>query len=163
LPRHAIDGVDDALLAWLAGRGRLAGIAARSKRRAGLAPRDAAREARIHARAQRLARHLGVPTDAARALLEAAIGDGRARQEGDAGRGRGPAATRWLRLLPPPARLAPLARRVPGAWQGRVLEAAMARVLGAALAAGELDFLHGRALGIDVTDLDLHWVVGVRD
>src|SRR5690606_34518384 len=31
------------------------------------------------------------------------------------------------------------------------------------LEAGDLDFLQGRRLGIDVTDLDLHWVVGVRD
>ena len=39
----------------------------------------------------------------------------------------------------------------------------MARVLGASLQAGELEFLSGRRLGIDVTDLDLHWVIGVQD
>ena len=39
----------------------------------------------------------------------------------------------------------------------------MTRVLGAALAAGELDFLRDRTLGIDVTDLDVHLRVGVRD
>jgi predicted lipid carrier protein YhbT/chorismate mutase len=158
LARHAIDGIDDALVALLASRGCLAGVAARSKRRAGLAAHDPARECRIHARAQRLATRLGVRADAARALLDVAIEEGRARQDAVDGRGQ-----RWLRLLPPPSRIAPIARRVPGPWQSRLLETAMARVLGAALEAGDLDFLRGRRLGIDVTDLDLHWVVGVRD
>src|SRR5690606_34328001 len=158
LARRAIDGIDGALLALLAGRGRLAGVAARSKRRAGLAAHDPARESRIHARAQRLAARLGVRGAAARALLDVAIEEGRGHQDA-----AGAVAPGWLRLLPPPSRIAPIARRVPGAWQRRVLETAMARVLGAALEAGDLDFLRGRRLGIDVTDLDLHWVVGVRD
>jgi len=157
--RRAIDGVDAALVALLAGRRRLAGVAARSKRRAGLAARDPARESRIHARAQRLAARLGVHADAARALLDVAMTENRAHQD-TAADGSG---HRWLRWLPPPSRVAPIVRRVPGAWQRRVLEAAMARVLGVALEAGDLDFLRDRRLGIDVTDLDLHWVVGVRD
>lgn len=157
LTRRAIDGIDDALVALLAGRGRLAGMAAGCKRRAGLAAHDPQRESRIHARAQRLAERLGVRAAAAHALLDVAIGEGRARQDCAA------SGYRWLRLLPPPSRIAPFARCVPGEWQRRVLETAMARVLGAALDAGDLDFLRERRLGIDVTDLDLHWVVGVRD
>src|SRR5690606_17380787 len=142
-----------------AGRGRLAGIAARSKRRHGLAAHDPVREARIHARAQRLAMRLGVHADNARALLDVAMVESRAHQDAAADG----SSDRWLRWLPPPSRIAPIMRRVPGAWQRRVLETAMARVLGAALEAGDLDFLRDRSLGIDVTDLDLHWVVGVRD
>ena len=164
LARRAIDGIDDALLALLAGRGRLAGVAARCKQRAGLDASDPSREAAVHARGQRLGARMGLRGDTARALLEVAIGDGRARQApgGDADGRRGSRAS-LLRLLPPPARLAPLARRVPAAWQQRALETAMTRVLGAALAAGELDFLRDRTLGIDVTDLDVHLRVGVRD
>jgi predicted lipid carrier protein YhbT/chorismate mutase len=157
LARGAIDGVDAALVALLAGRGRLACVAARSKRRAGLAAHDAARESRIHARAQRMAARLGVRADAARSLLGVAIEESRAQQEATRGSGH-----HWLRLLPQPSRIAPIARRIPDAWQRRALETAMARVLGASLEAGDLDFLQGRRLGIDVTDLDLHWVVGVR-
>ncbi|QDW66454.1 SCP2 domain-containing protein [Luteimonas granuli] len=39
----------------------------------------------------------------------------------------------------------------------------MAAVLAAPIADGSLDFMEGRRLGIDVTDLDLHWVVELRD
>lgn len=69
------------------------------------------------------------------------------------------AAARWLRLVPPPTRFAPLLRTLPPTLQRRMLESAMQRVLAASLAAGALDFMRGRRLGIDVTDLDLHWVV----
>src|SRR3546814_14506936 len=36
------------------------------------------------------------------------------------------------------------------------------RVLQASLAGGDLDFMQGRRLGIEVTDLDLRWVVERR-
>lgn len=71
----------------------------------------------------------------------------------------GPAASRWLRLLPPPTRWAPLLRACPPAWQRRALEHAMARTLDAALRADALAFLQGRRLGIEVTDLALRWTV----
>lgn len=166
LARGLIDGVDDALVALLAGRGRLVDGAARIKRRAGLPPHDAVREAGVHARAQRLAARLGLRPSAAHAVLDVAIGEARQRQAGgegassEASRVRG---QRWLRWLPPPKRLAPLLRLLPQAAQHRALESAMARVLGGSLAAGDLDFLRGRRLGIDVIDLGLHWVIGVED
>jgi predicted lipid carrier protein YhbT len=64
--------------------------------------------------------------------------------------------------MPPPARLAPLAGRVPQRWQRRALEAAMAHVLGPSVAAGDLAFLEGRCLGIEATDLALRWTIGLR-
>ncbi|MBM5811427.1 MAG: hypothetical protein FJ191_05605 [Gammaproteobacteria bacterium] len=64
-----------------------------------------------------------------------------------------------LRLIPPPARLRPLVRWVPQGVQRRLLEAAMGRVLAEPLAAGSLEFMRGRRLGIEVADLGLSWVV----
>jgi predicted lipid carrier protein YhbT len=69
----------------------------------------------------------------------------------------------WLRLLPPPSRLAPWLRRMPLAWQARLLEAAMQHVLAAPLAAGALAELDERRLGIEVSDLGLRWVVALRN
>jgi predicted lipid carrier protein YhbT len=69
-------------------------------------------------------------------------------------------APRLLRLLPPPRRLQPVLRIVvPQRWQRAWLEAAMARVLATPIHDGSLDFMHGRKLGIDVTDLGLRWVL----
>lgn len=158
LARGLIDGIDDALVLLLAGRGRIADGAARCKRRAGLPAHDPVREARVQARARRLAALSGLRPAAAQAVLEVAIGEARHRQAAPR-----PPARHLLRLLPPPVRLAPLLRRMPAAWQRRALEASMARVLGASLAAGDLGFLRGRRLGIDVVDLGLHWVIGLRD
>lgn len=165
LARGLIDGVDDVLVVLLAGRGRLADGAARIKRRAGLASHDPMREARVHARAQRLASMLGLHPSAAHAVLDVAIGEAHRRQAGgeDGGTASPARGQRWLRWLPPPKRLAPLLRLLPQAAQHRALESAMARVLGGALAAGDLEFLRGRRLGIEVTDLALHWVIGVED
>ncbi|HSR64586.1 MAG TPA: SCP2 sterol-binding domain-containing protein, partial [Xanthomonadaceae bacterium] len=117
----------------------------------------------------------------ARAAMALAIGDAR-RLQGlppDLDQGRAPEphgmiaaamhapsidpAARWLRLLPPPARLAPLLRACPPALQRRLLERAMARVLGAPLQGGALAFLQGRRLGIEATDLGLRWVVTLDD
>ena len=69
---------------------------------------------------------------------------------------------RLLRLLPPPARLAPLLQLVPEHLRGQLLERAMARVLAQPLADGELEFMQGRRIGIEVTDLDLRWVIECR-
>ena len=70
---------------------------------------------------------------------------------------------RALRLLPPPARWAPVLRVLPAHWQCRLLERAMARVLAAPIAAGSLDFMRGRRLGIEVSDLRLRWVIELRN
>lgn len=70
---------------------------------------------------------------------------------------------RWLRLLPPPTRLAPLLRHLPQHWQARWLEQAMQRVLSAPVADGALDALRLRRIGIEVSDLGLRWVVCLQD
>lgn len=164
--RGLIDVVDGAVLALLAARQRLAAQAARSKRRAGVPMHDAVREAQVQAHAQRVAGRFGLRPSFAREVLDVAIREARSRQQDDAFGVRdahGARIARLLRWLPPPSRLAPLAARVPQRWQHRVLEAAMARVLGPAVAAGDLAFLEGRCLGIDVTDLGLRWAIGLRD
>lgn len=186
--RGLIDVVDGAVLALLAARQRLAAQAALSKRRAGIPLHDAVREAEVRAHAQRVAGRFGLRPSFAREVLDVAIREARSRQQEDAASlaTRAPGSTgaqgdtgahgdsgargardariaRLLRWLPPPARLAPLARRVPQRWQQRALEAAMARVLGPAIAAGDLAFLEGRCLGIEVTDLGLRWAIGLRD
>jgi predicted lipid carrier protein YhbT len=163
---------------------------ARVKRGSGLSMRDPAREARVHARAQAFAARLGLHRSTARAAITVALADAWRAQgiaadvdqgvtTGDpvmiatmiddddfAGcerAGDTPRRTRLLRLLPPPTRLAPLLRALPQAWQRRLLEAAVARVLAAPIEQGALDFMAGRRLGIDVSDLDLHWVLELHD
>jgi predicted lipid carrier protein YhbT len=46
--------------------------------------------------------------------------------------------------------------------QKRLLERAMAKVLAAPMADGTLDFMAGRRLGIEVSDLGLRWVVELQ-
>lgn len=70
---------------------------------------------------------------------------------------------RLLRWFPPPRRWAPLLRVLPPAWSARALEAALLRLLEEPLRSGELDFLAGRRIGIEVTDLGLRWVLGLED
>ncbi|WP_399682873.1 SCP2 sterol-binding domain-containing protein [Xenophilus sp.] len=157
--RRLIDGVDDALVLLLAARGRLAAAAARGKRRAGLPPRDPDREAAIHARAQRLAARVGVPAATASALMDLSL-VGAAEAATDPSDQAIPQFL--LHLIPPPNRLAPLLKHLPKSPQARFLEQAMARVLATSLAAGHLEFLRNRRLGIEVTDLGLHWVIGLH-
>lgn len=181
--RRAIDAIDDTLLVLLAGRGALARRAAALKHDAGRPARDPAREARIHARARRLAPHLGLPTETARMLIDLAIADACRQQRLAADLGHGqlasgedtipsmpapdhtlaPGRRFALRCIPPPARLAPLLRMVPVSFTEQLLERAMTRVLAAPLAGDDLDFMDGRYLGIEVSDLGLAWVVACRD
>lgn len=178
--RLLIDRVDAGLLLLFAARRRLARHARACKQSARLPLSDAAREHDVRRRAQRVAHDLGVPPHTARALTDLAIADARLSQglAPDLNQG-GEAGThgmihiameythdtselrpsRWLRLLPPPARWAVALRACPPALQRALLERAMARVLAAPLENGALAFLQNRRLGIDVTDLDLHWVV----
>lgn len=180
--RRAIDLADDVLLGTLAARRRLVMLTAAHKRFNGQPTRDPAREQHIHLRAQWVARRLDLPADTARAVMALAVADG-CRLQGladDLDQGADTAATRmlhdvntappspdasyqWLRWWPSPARWAPLLRAISPRVQQRWLETSMARALSAPLAAGEMDFLSGRRLGIDVTDLDLHWVVELRE
>lgn len=190
--RGMIDAIDDALLALLAARRRLVGLAAQLKTAGGQPGRDTQREQQVYRRARRLARHLGLPAASSDRLMSVLIDDACVQQQlpqpvaasnatiPDPGQGAGleeeamipssmatftrlsPPAS-WLRLLPPPARLAPLLRGVPWGLQARLLEAAMGRVLAAPISAGALDALQSRRLGIEVSDLGLRWVVELRD
>ncbi|KRE89078.1 hypothetical protein ASG87_05915 [Frateuria sp. Soil773] len=190
--RDAIDRIDDGLIVLLAARRPLVHAAAALKPHAGIPPRDPERERRVRIRAQRLAVRLGVPGTSAQRLLDLVIGDACRQQglpaapaEGAAAdpgldRDQGTptrtiamiapamlpnpasAAPRLLRLLPPPRRLAPLLHALPGRWQRRLLEAAMARVLAAPLRDGSLDFMRGRRLAVEVSDLRLRWVLELR-
>jgi predicted lipid carrier protein YhbT/chorismate mutase len=182
--RDVIDRVDDGLLLLVAARRRLVRVVVPLKRGAGVPPRDPPREREVRLRAQRLAQRLDVPDATAEQLLDVLIGDACRQQglptdldQGAAGTGTGMMAPimtiltpsvsaaphRWLRLLPPPRRLAPLLRVFPSRWQTQLLEAAMARVLAAPLQSGALDFMHQRRLGIEVADLGLRWVFELRD
>lgn len=180
--RRGIDALDDALLVCLAARRRLVAAVARVKQRDGLPARDAARERRIEARGESLARRLGLPLALARAQLALAVADGRGLQglPPDPGQGAptpdaaklAPAMTpphaaslprALLRTLPPPARWAPLLRRLPPAWPGRLLEPAVQHLLAAPVRDGQLDFLAGRRLGIEVSDLGIGWVFELAD
>ncbi|WP_052101292.1 ubiquinone anaerobic biosynthesis accessory factor UbiT [Novilysobacter arseniciresistens] len=176
--RRAIDLVDGGSLALLALRGRLASAAGRCKQAVGRPMHDRARELRVHGRAQRIAGHLGLPGDTARAAIALAVADARRRQGLPADLDQGAAAPAagtmaampislssappvrpLLRRLPPPARLAPLLRAVPAAARHHVIERACRQVLAASMARGDLDFMQGRRLGVEVTDLGLRWVV----
>lgn len=185
--RGAIDGIDDGLILLLAARRRLVRVAAWLKSRAGLVGRDPGREQRVHARAQTLAARLGVPKATARTLLDLAIDDA-CLQQGIAGEGGGldigqgragmsgsmiprmpislapsTLAPHVLRWMPPPRRVAPLVRAISGRWQHALLEKTMGRVLAVPLRDGSLDFMRGRRLGIEVSDLGLRWVLTWAD
>ncbi len=181
--RLAIDGVDDGLVLLLAARTRLARLAGRIKAGAGVQGRDDAREQRVHRRAETLAGVLGVAPATASGVLALAIGDACRAQglQSDLDQGAAPGDGRMiatimhthsdsapapahplLRLVPPPRRIAPLLRILPLSTQKRLLERAMAKVLAAPMADGTLDFMAGRRLGIEVSDLGLRWVVELQ-
>lgn len=181
--RLAIDGIDDGLVLLLAARSRLARVAGRLKAHAGVRGRDGMREQRVRDRAATLASVLGLPPEVATGVIGLAIGEACREQGlatdldqgGGGGGGRMIASTmhirsdsvaaparRLLRFIPPPRRMAPVLRMVPPALQGRLLERAMAKVLSGPLGGGALEFMAGRRLGIEVSDLGLRWVVELQ-
>lgn len=187
--RLAIGGIDHALVLLLGLRARVAVHAGRCKARAGRPLADPAREARVRGRVEALGRRVGLPASTATALVALAIADARRAQgiDPDPPHATVPAAlptafvpptgtrhamhntplpaqatTTLLRLVPPPARWAPLLRALPPRLQQRLVERAMAAVLAAPVADGSLAFMDGRRLGIEVTDLGLRWVVELR-
>lgn len=72
-------------------------------------------------------------------------------------------APRLLRWFPPPRRWAPLLRAVPPSASARAMTAVLRRWLAEPLERGELAFLDGRRIGIEVTDLGLRWVLGLDE
>lgn len=170
--RFLIDRIDDALVDALALRQRVVASLTARKQRDGLPLRDPDREAQVQERARRRAtrRHLD-PADGER-LMRTAIDCALTQQQragaaDDQGAGRMPWFTdawrqRLLGLLPPPERLARPLRAVPDAWQRELLERITRRVLQAPLRAGKLAFLVDRHIAIEVTDLDLRWVLTVE-
>lgn len=183
--RVLIDRIDDALLVLVAMRRQLVDGVGLMKRRLRVPAHDPLRERAVQHRASTFGARLGLPAPLAHALMDLLITDARAQQ----GLGELPAippnegntamttfctpASRFgslrqrlghaaLRAVPPPQRVAPLLRVLPAGVQQRVLELAMWRVLAAAMASGDLDFMHGRRLGIEVSDLAVHWVIERR-
>lgn len=66
-----------------------------------------------------------------------------------------------LRLLPPPAHLRAPLRLLPPPIVRQATQRLLERVLAGPFASGVLDDMAGRTLGVEVTDLGLHWVVKV--
>ncbi|WP_240126322.1 ubiquinone anaerobic biosynthesis accessory factor UbiT [Thermomonas alba] len=183
--RLAIDGLDDGLLLLLAARTHLARAAGALKAGSGVQGRDAKREAEVLMRGQGLAYRLGMSPQTAHRILRLAIEEGCRAQGLDSdldqstvvgGTGIIPAHVSndvsspmhglpvpLLKLVPPPQRLAPLARLIPSVVQARLLEQMMARVLAMPIANGDLDFMADRRIGIEVSDLELRWVVTLRE
>jgi O2-independent ubiquinone biosynthesis accessory factor UbiT len=186
--RGLIDQLDSAMLWLFATRRGLVLQTMRAKQQAGLPLRDPQREARVQQRARRLARRLALPDPSAAALSALLIEDACRLQglSGDSTDVLPPAAprsmpmtptklpialatrhddgqpglrSRLLRLLPPPRRLAPLARRVPSGLHCRLLDAVLRHTLSDAVRQGTLEPLHGRRVGISVDDLGIGWVL----
>ena len=166
--RHAIDHVDDAVVALAGLRRHLVRAAAHGKQIAGLPRRDAPRGAQVLAPARRVAGHVPVPRDAPDALMRTLISDA-CRQQAQTSF---PSRTRpmivdtlsptlprrMLRLLPPPRRWRPLLARLPARLQAPLVERLLGRSL-AGIDAGALALIEDRRLGIDIDDLGLHWVL----
>lgn len=181
------------MLLLFATRRRLVRAAMWNKARRQLPARDPAREAQVLLHALRVAAQHGVPAHAARSLVHVLFEDAwrmqrietrapatdgdvvagcmaldlapeEATMSVDIDRSVDPAAVHaLLRWLPPPHRLAPLARLLPAHVQARLLEAALSRALAQPLRGGALAFLEGRRLAVEVLDLGLAWVVELVD
>ncbi|HWS79221.1 MAG TPA: SCP2 sterol-binding domain-containing protein, partial [Thermomonas sp.] len=134
-------------------------------------------------RAAALAARVGVAPEVASGVVALAIGEACRAQALAADLDQGPAGTAGrmmaatmhaptdtpsspgnplLRLVPPPHRFAPLLRAVPPSLRKRVIERAMAQALAQPLADGAIEFMAGRRLGIEVSDLGIGWVVELQ-
>ncbi len=184
--RLGLDAVDDALMVLTAVRGRLATQAGRIKRLRALPMRSPAREHEVQQRAHRLGRHLGLAPTTVERMIQVLIDDACRRQsiaaaDLDQGTGLDPARTlvalrqpsstprmsapatqSLLRLLPPPRRWAPLLRWLPPSTLAQAFQRGATQVLAPVLARGELAALDGRVLAIELSDLELGFVVRVQ-
>jgi predicted lipid carrier protein YhbT/chorismate mutase len=182
--RQAIDQIDDAMIALLAGRRRLVGLAGRLKRNGGLPPRDFRRERRVHRRAQRLAACLGVPPECAAGLMTLLIAEA-SRQQAPlfsalaspanhpapvtgtsmppSNAGHHIAYYYLLRLIPPPRRWKQFLALLPATLQTTMVEKALSKALSSPLADRALEPIRNRRLGVEISDLGLYWVLELRD
>lgn len=172
--RLAIDQVDDAMIALLAGRRRLAAAGGRLKAEGNRPLRDAAREAQVHRRAQWLADRLRVPPETARQLVALLIADACNRQADSfslsvngnppamSNAGNTTARTTLLRLIPPPRRWRPLLAMVPGALRDGLASRVLSHAIAGSLQDSALQAIAGRRLGIEASDLGLSWVLELR-
>lgn len=183
--RQLIDHLDNGMLALVAARRHLVTTAAVLKRSVDLPMYDQEREIDVSLRAHRFGRHLGLEPFTIDRLIEVLVADAHHAQalnlDLDAVREScGEPQTslesmmslpaglsteigqRLLRLVPPPARLARPMAWLPDAWQRHVFELAMRHVMAGPVAAGALEFLCERRIGIEVSDLGLRWVVSVQ-
>jgi len=168
--RLAIDRIDDRMVRLFAGRQRLARLAGKIKVHAGLRRHDIARERAVMARAHRVARRCGLDARSVEPLMALLIAHAHLRQRESAPSDANhtsaampmsdfPAPDAVLRALPPPRYWRPVATRIPVALQ----QAMVPRLLSQAIASPEawrsLQPVAGRRIGIDVSDLGLHWVI----
>lgn len=169
--RRAIDQIDDRMVALFAHRQHLAALAGRIKAHAGLRSRDGAREQAVITRAREHARRRGLDPDGAGLLMSLLIAQAHRRQRTPDSQDvpskadrmspadSSPALDAVLGALPPPRYWRPWLAHVPARWQ----QALVPRLLAQAIAQPEvwrsLQPVAGRRIGIQVTDLDLHWVI----
>jgi len=162
--RMGIDRVDDAMIVLLAARRRLVAALAPAKRALDVPVRDAVREARVHERARRLAARLDLPVASADHLMGALVTDACMQQANDRDAGQRARTPRSpLRLLPPPRYWRLPLSLVPRNVRDALAERVLSRALAASVDADDLSVVARRRLGIEVTDLDLRWVLELRD
>lgn len=166
--RLGIDRVDDAMIVLLAARRRLVSAVAPAKRALEVPMRDLMREEQVHERARRLAGRLRVPAASADHLMEALVTDACQQQANVAGTrarksARRPTRRSALRLLPPPRYWRLPLSLVPPNLRDLLAEHVLSNALAGSLDGDDLSVVAHRRLGIEVTDLDLRWVLEVRD
>src|SRR5690606_32519226 len=143
--RSMIDVVDTGMVGLLAVRHRLARAAGLAKRLQGRPVVDLPREARVRTAILAMAIRLGVSPTTASSFASLLIAEGHTAQ------GMSPEVD----LVAPSSVLSFIPFRV----QRMTADAVMARLLSEPLACGELDFLSGRRIGIEVRDLGARWVI----
>ncbi len=168
--RHAIDLIDDAMVALLAMRRVMSAQAGTAKGILRRPLRDQARECEIQRRARRLAARMRVPTETTDGLIHVLIDDACRQQSHHASATPSPSLPSTtdadmsnqralLRLIPPPQRFKPLLRWAPPTLMEKVIELALSRALAREHIGRPLDHIAGRRLGIEAADIGVTCVV----